>query len=49
MQQAGAANGVLSSICAGDLTVGLTAALELFDTACENFPPIGKAAPRVVR
>ena len=44
--QAGAANGVLSSICAGDLTVGLTAALELFDTACENFPPIGKVRSR---
>ncbi|MBL8620942.1 MAG: VWA domain-containing protein [Myxococcales bacterium] len=45
VMQAGTTNGVLSSICAGDLTAGLTAALELFDTACENFPPIGKAAP----
>ncbi len=37
---AGASNALVSSICAGDLTVGLTDALELFDTACENFPPI---------
>ena len=45
VQQAGAANGVLSSICAGDLTAGLTTALALFDTACQNFPPIGRVAP----
>ena len=37
---AGPSNALISSICAGDLTIGLTAALELFDTACENFPPI---------
>ena len=37
---AGPANALVSSICAGDLTLGLTAALELFDTACDNFPPI---------
>ena len=24
----------------GDLTLGLMDALELFDTACDNFPPI---------
>lgn len=46
VMQAGPANGVLSSICVGDLTAGLAAALELFDTACQHFPPIGKAAPR---
>lgn len=40
---AGPANAVLSSICVGDLTVGLSDALELFDTACQNFPPIGRA------
>ncbi|MBK9036535.1 MAG: VWA domain-containing protein [Myxococcales bacterium] len=43
---AGPSNGVLSSICAGDLTLGLTEALELFDTACQNFPPIGRVVPR---
>ncbi|MBZ0236868.1 MAG: hypothetical protein K8M05_31355 [Deltaproteobacteria bacterium] len=37
---AGPSNALVSSICAGDLTVGLTDALELFDTACDNFPPI---------
>lgn len=37
--QAGA-NAVLSSICEADLSVGLQAALDTFDTACENFPPI---------
>lgn len=37
---AGATTAVMSSICAGDLTIGLTEALALFDTACENFPPI---------
>lgn len=37
---AGPTTAVMSSICAGDLTIGLDAALALFDTACENFPPI---------
>jgi hypothetical protein len=37
---AGASNALVSSICAGDLTIGLMDALELFDTACDNFPPI---------
>jgi hypothetical protein len=37
---AGTSNALVSSICAGDLTAGLTDALELFDTACDNFPPI---------
>jgi hypothetical protein len=37
---AGPATAVMSSICAGDLTIGLMDALALFDTACENFPPI---------
>lgn len=31
-------NGVFSSICAGDLTEGLTKALATFDQACKNFP-----------
>ena len=31
-------NGVFSSICTGDLTQGLTAALNTFDEACKNFP-----------
>ena len=33
-------NAVMSSICDGDLTVGLSDALELFDAACDDFPPI---------
>jgi len=33
-------NAVLSSICEGDLTLGLGDALELFDAACDSFPPI---------
>lgn len=33
-------NAVFSSICDGDLTVGLAAALETFDLACQGFPPI---------
>jgi len=37
---AGATTAVMSSICAGDLTLGLMDALALFDTACDNFPPI---------
>lgn len=32
-------NGVFSSICAGDLTEGLTQALATFDQACKDFPP----------
>lgn len=39
---AGPANAVMSSICVGDLTAGLSDAIELFDTACQNFPPIGR-------
>ena len=31
-------NGVFSSICTGDLTSGLTAALTTFDQACRDFP-----------
>jgi hypothetical protein len=31
-------NGVFSSICTGDLTTGLTAALTTFDQACRDFP-----------
>jgi hypothetical protein len=33
-------NGVLTSICAGDLTTGLADAVALFETACETFPPV---------
>jgi hypothetical protein len=33
-------NAVFSSICEGDLTVGLADALELFSAACDEFPPI---------
>lgn len=33
-------NGLLSSICEGDLTVALGQALELFSAACDDFPPI---------
>lgn len=39
IQQTGA-NGVLSSICSGDLTTGLADALAVFSSACEGFPPI---------
>jgi len=35
-------NGVFSSICEGDLTKGLSAALATFDAACKNFPPAAK-------
>jgi len=31
-------NGILASICTGDLTTGLSAALATFDAACKNFP-----------
>jgi len=34
------ANGVFSSICDGDLAAALQTALETFDTACNDFPPI---------
>lgn len=33
-------NGVLTSICSGDLTTGLADALALFSAACDDFPPI---------
>lgn len=33
-------NATFSSICEGDLTVGLADALETFDLACQGFPPI---------
>lgn len=33
-------NAVVSSICEGDLTVGLQDALDTFELACDNFPPI---------
>jgi hypothetical protein len=33
-------NAVLSSICEADLSVALEDALNTFDTACDNFPPI---------
>ncbi len=34
------ANGVFSSICAGDLAQGLKDAIQTFSAACESFPPI---------
>ena len=43
--QATGQNAVISSICDGDLTTGLTRALDLFDSACDNFPPIGLTIP----
>ncbi len=33
-------NGVLASICSGDLSAALLAAVDTFDLACESFPPI---------
>lgn len=33
-------NGVMSSICASDLAGALAEALDTFDTACDQFPPI---------
>lgn len=33
-------NGSFSSICQGDLTVGLLKALDTFDHACQSFPPV---------
>lgn len=33
-------NGVFSSICDGDLASALDQALQTFDTACDDFPPI---------
>ncbi|MBK9037006.1 MAG: hypothetical protein IPL61_38105 [Myxococcales bacterium] len=40
-QQAGA-NVIFGDICAGNLAPALQQALESFQAACENFPPIGK-------
>jgi hypothetical protein len=34
------ANGTFGSICAGDLTAPLQKALDVFDSACRNFPPV---------
>ncbi len=33
-------NGVVSSICEADLSIGLQDALDTFDSACQSFPPI---------
>ncbi len=33
-------NGVVSSICEADLSIGLQDALDTFDSACQGFPPI---------
>jgi hypothetical protein len=33
-------NGIVSSICDGDLSGALEQALETFDTACQDFPPV---------
>lgn len=35
------ATGVFSSICTGDLTSALNDALQTFNAACENLPPLG--------
>jgi hypothetical protein len=39
-QQAGGTNVVFGDICAGNLQGALTQALDSFQAACENFPPI---------
>lgn len=43
-QQAGT-NVVFGDICGGNLAPVLQQALETFQAACENFPPIGRTAP----
>jgi hypothetical protein len=43
-QQAGT-NVVFGDICGGNLAPALQQALETFQAACENFPPIGRTAP----
>ena len=44
-QQAAGTNVVYGDICAGNLAPALQQALESFQAACENFPPIGRQAP----
>lgn len=44
-QQAAGANVVFGDICSGNLAPALQQALETFQAACENFPPIGREAP----
>lgn len=39
-QQASGANAVFGDICAGNLQTALTQALDTFQAACDNFPPI---------
>ncbi len=39
VQQTGT-NAMMSSICDGDLSIGLRDALTTFSSACETFPPI---------
>jgi hypothetical protein len=39
------ANGILTSICDGNLAVSLQNAFNTFSQACESFPPVGKTAP----
>ncbi len=44
-QQASGTNVVYGDICAGNLAPALQQALESFQAACENFPPIGRHVP----
>ncbi|MBL8624785.1 MAG: hypothetical protein JNK64_25985 [Myxococcales bacterium] len=44
-QQAAGTNVIYGDICAGNLAPALQQALESFQAACENFPPIGRQAP----
>ncbi len=44
-QEAGT-NAVFSDICAGNLAPALQQALDTFEAACENFPPIGRTVPQ---
>jgi hypothetical protein len=45
-QQAAGQNVVFGDICAGNLAPALQQALESFQAACENFPPVGRQVPR---
>jgi hypothetical protein len=38
------ANGIFSSICAGDLTQAVKDAPATFSAACENIPPISRSS-----
>ena len=43
-QEAGS-NAVFADICQGNLAPALQSALDTFQAACENFPPIGRTVP----